>query len=102
PQVAGSRSMCAMAPQPIVSTTSVGATPGTYDAGSGTTRVTATDCTRLSFTVSVVVEACGCGMTSPGGCSSVWQTRSRFGDRTTTVTCRRTSMAGSKVASWWT
>ncbi len=79
--------------------TSVGGTPGTYDAGSGTTLVTATDWMRLSLTASVVVEACEAGMPSAGGCSSVWQTSNRVGERTRTVTCLRTSIAGSNVAS---
>src|SRR5256885_3731846 len=86
----------------MVSITSVGGTPGTYEAGSGTTRVTETDPILPRATASVVVEACGCGIASVGGCSSVWQTSSRVGDRTRTVTCRRTSIAGSKVASWCT
>jgi hypothetical protein len=86
----------------MVRTTSVGSMPGVYDAGSGTTRVSATDRIPSSRTVSVVVDACGLGIASPGGCSSVWQTSSRVGDSTSTVTCRRTSIPGSKVASWWT
>src|SRR3569833_1312493 len=86
----------------MVTITSVGGMPATEDAGSGTTRVTATDWTRPSRTASVVVDACGCGIATVGGCSSVWQTSSRVGDRTSTVTCRRTSIAGSKGASWWT
>jgi hypothetical protein len=88
-----------MTPQPIVKTTSVGGTPGTYDAGSGTTLVTATEWIRSSRTASVVVEACAWGIASVGGCSSVWQASRRVGDSTSTVTCRRTSIAGSKVAS---
>ena len=56
----------------MVSTTSVGiVTPGTYEAGSGTTRVIATDEIWENRTASVLVSACGRESASSGGCSSV-------------------------------
>ena len=53
--------------QPIVSTTSLGiVTPGTYEAGSGITRVSATEEIRANRTASVLVSACGRDSASPG------------------------------------
>src|ERR1700685_2525997 len=87
----------------MVSTTPVGiVTPGTYEAGSGTTRVTATDEIWANRTASVLVSACGRESVSSGGCSSVCGNTSREGGSPTTVIWRRPSTPGSNSASWCT
>ena len=97
--------MCESTFQPIVSTTSVGIVlPGTYEAGSGTTRVTATDEIWENRTASVLVSAIGRESASPGsaGLSSVCEYTRRVGVSASTVMCRRTSMPGSNSVSWVT
>ncbi len=87
----------------MVRTTSLGmVTPGTYDAGSGTTLVSATEEMREKRTASVVVSAWGRSPGSSAGCSSVCEWTSRVGVSTRTVMWRRTSIPGSKTASWCT
>src|SRR6476660_3264580 len=85
----------------MVRTTSRGRVPGVYDSGLATTRLTTTDEIRPSFTDSVEVVAYGVGEVVSAFCSSVWLTMKRLPVRTSTVTCRRTSLA-SNVVSWWT
>ena len=51
---------------------------------------------------SVLVSARGLLSESSAGCSSVCEYTSRVGVSASTVMCRRTSMPGSKIASWWT
>ena len=85
----------------MVSTTSRGRVPGVYDSGFATTRLTTTDEIRPIFTDSVDVVAYGVGEVSSAACSSVWLTMKRLSVSTSTVTCRRTSLA-SNVVSWWT
>jgi len=64
----------------MVSITSLGmVAPGTYDAGSGTTLVSATEEMREKRTASVVVSACGRSPGSSAGCSSVCEWTSRVG-----------------------
>jgi len=84
----------------MVSMTSDGTvTPGTYAAGSGTTRLTATDEILANLMASVLVSARGRLSESSAGCSSVCEYTSRVGVSASTVMCRRTSMPGSKMAS---
>src|SRR5579884_710462 len=85
----------------MVSTTSRGSVPGVYASGLATTRLTTTEEMRPSRTLSVEVVAYGTGEVSSAPCSSVWLTTNRVGVSTSTVTCRRTSLA-SKVVSWCT
>lgn len=85
----------------MVRTTSRGSVPGTYFSGLATTRLRTTDEIRPSFTDSVDVVAYGVGDVLSAACSSVWLTMKRLSVRTSTVTCRRTSLA-SNVVSWWT
>src|ERR1700761_7952553 len=75
-------------------------TPGTYVAGSGTTRVSEVDDTRENLTASVEVSALGLLPGSSAGCSSVCEYTRRVGVRASTVMCLRTSMPGSNIASW--
>src|SRR2546430_12648863 len=80
----------------MVSTTSVGmVTPGIYEAGSGTTRVIATDWIRENRTASVLVSALGASLSSDAGCSSVWLQISLLGVSTSTVIDRKSTRLNS-------
>ena len=52
--------------------------------------------------MTVLVSARGRLSGSSAGCSSVCEYTSRVGVSASTVMCRRTSMPGSKIASWCT
>ena len=67
-------------------------------------RVSATEAMRAKRTASVLVSACArdSGSLSSAGYSSVCEKTSRVGVSASTVMCRRTSMPGSKWASWYT
>src|SRR5699024_12510096 len=96
--------MCATAPQftdrLTLSISSLGKLPGVYCAGFGTTLVSATDWTLLSWMLSVVVEAWEAPLGSVGGCSSVWQTSSRVAVNGISVLSRGISFDGSQLADW--
>ena len=57
---------------------------------------------EVATTPFVLVSARGLLSGSSAGCSSVCEYTSRVGVSASTVICRRTSIPGSKIASWWT